>query len=147
MERPKPRSGGPLPLAWLASALALALIGWLTPHIDSPSADNFAAYYVDQHRGAHFALAMVFALVGAIYFAIGRGANLRSWRHLAWGQFALTLAGVLLMESPALAFSRSGSPWHGQEAVVAFHFWTNAAAAGDLATLRPWRDSCCSAIW
>ena len=133
MSRSKPTSGLALPLAWLTSALVLALLGWLPGHTSSPSTYNFANYYADGHRGVNFSLAAVFAMLGAIYFAIGRRASRRFWWHLAWGQFALTLVGTLLMESPALAFSLSRSPWNGEAFVVAFHFWSTVSAAGYLA--------------
>src|ERR1700761_7120217 len=130
---PKPGSGVALPLAWLASALVLALVAWGPGRVSSPSTYNFALYYADGHRGVNFTLAAVFAVLGAIYFAIGRRAGRRFWWHLAWGQFALTLVGALLMESPALAFSLSSSPWNGEQFALAFHFWTTVAAAGYLA--------------
>jgi len=87
-------------------------------------------YYVQQHFGLTIPLAAAFAVFGAIYFMIGRRAGVRFPWHLAWGQFVLSLAGVLLIEAPAVALSGIAG---NEDFPTAFRFWSNVSAAGYLA--------------
>ncbi len=85
------------------------------------------------HREMHISLATLFAVLSLLYFAIGRRVGPRFPWHLAWGQFVLVVAGVVLMEGPIFVLAATGMPQQAGDAVAAFHFWNSVAAAGYLA--------------